>query len=79
MPLPDARVSTIVASASPDRSSRLRSWSGMTSTPRFLIVREPMPRWRRAAFSRLGDGGGGPGVAPSGRSPSRKKLESDRH
>ena len=35
----------------PVRSSRLRSWSGTTSTPRFLIVSAPMPRSRSAARS----------------------------
>ena len=51
IPCPRARVSTIVASSSPARASRLRSWSGTTSTPRFLIVSLPMPRSRRAARS----------------------------
>ncbi len=35
----------------PCRPSRLRSCSGTTSTPRFLIVRRPMPRSRSAARS----------------------------
>ena len=55
VPCPATRVSTIVASVSPVSASRLRSWSGTTSTPRFLIVSVPTPRSRsaaRSAFSR---------------------------
>ena len=42
-----------VASSSPVSASRLRSCSGTTSTPRFLMVSVPMPRSRRAASQRL--------------------------
>ena len=49
VPAPATRVSTIVASSSPRRASRLRSCSGTTSTPRFLMVSRPMPRSRSAA------------------------------
>ena len=38
-------------SSSPQSDSRLRSCSGTTSTPRFLIVSRPMLRSRRAALS----------------------------
>ena len=49
VPLPATRVSTMVASLSPLRASRLRSSSGTMLTPRFLIVSRPTPRCRSAA------------------------------
>ena len=51
VPAPATRVSTSVAALSPRRSRRLRSCSGTISTPRFLIVSEPMLRSRSAALS----------------------------
>ena len=53
VPLPATRVITIVASCVAVQRSRLRSSSGTTSTPRFLIVSRPMPRSRSAALQRL--------------------------
>ena len=51
VPAPATRVSTSVDSFSPRSSSRLRSCSGTTSTPRFLIVSRPICRSRSAALS----------------------------
>ena len=51
--LPCTRVTTIVAVASPRRSSWARSSSGTTAVPRFLIVSLPTPRSRSAVRSRL--------------------------